>query len=161
MRPPYGATDRSVGKVARTLGMAQIIWSVDTNDWRDRNSAIVARRAVTWAHRGDIILMHDIHPTTVNAVPKILRGLAKRGFTFVTVPELLAAHPLRPGTVSTTRADQSAAPGRPARTAAKAASPCAKLGDSDLLCALAKRGYPAAPVPELFVPRPLKSGKAR
>jgi peptidoglycan/xylan/chitin deacetylase (PgdA/CDA1 family) len=99
MRPPYGATDKHVGKVTRRLGLAQIVWSVDTDDWRDRNSAIVAHRAVSRAHRGDIILMHDIHPTTVNAVPNILRGLAKRGFTFATVPELLAAHPLKPGKV--------------------------------------------------------------
>jgi peptidoglycan/xylan/chitin deacetylase (PgdA/CDA1 family) len=99
MRPPYGATGRHVGKVARRLGLAQVIWNVDTDDWLDRNSAIVAHRAITRAHRGDIILMHDIHPTTVRAVPKILRGLAKRGFTFVTVPELLAAHPLKPGRV--------------------------------------------------------------
>jgi peptidoglycan/xylan/chitin deacetylase (PgdA/CDA1 family) len=99
MRPPYGATDKQVGKVARSLGLVQIVWSVDTDDWRDRNSAIVAHRAISRAHRGDIILMHDIHPTTVNAVPKILLGLAKRGFTFATVPELLAAHPLKPGDV--------------------------------------------------------------
>lgn len=99
MRPPYGATDRHVVKVARGLGLTQILWSVDTNDWRDRNSAIVAHRAVSWAHRNDIILMHDIHPTTVNAVPRILHGLAGRGFTLVTVPELLAGtgHPLTPG----------------------------------------------------------------
>lgn len=97
MRPPYGATDRHVRKVAGGLGLAQIIWSVDTDDWRDRNSSIVTGRAVRRARRGDIILMHDIHPTTVAAVPRILRGLAERGFTFVTVPELLAAHPLKPG----------------------------------------------------------------
>lgn len=99
MRPPYGATGERVRTVARKLGLAQIIWDVDTDDWRDRNSAIVTHRAVSRARRGDIILMHDIHPTTVRAVPKILRGLAKRGFTFVTVPELLAAHPLKPGRV--------------------------------------------------------------
>jgi peptidoglycan/xylan/chitin deacetylase (PgdA/CDA1 family) len=99
MRPPYGATDRHVGAVARRLKLTQIVWSVDTNDWLDRNSAIVAHRAISRAHRGDIILMHDIHPTTVKAVPKILRGLRKRGFTFVTVPQLLAAHPLKPGKV--------------------------------------------------------------
>ncbi|GAA4607602.1 hypothetical protein GCM10023195_29030 [Actinoallomurus liliacearum] len=97
MRPPYGATDRQVAAVARRMGMAQILWSVDTNDWLDRNSAIVTHRAVSWAHPGDIILMHDIHPTTVNAVPKILAGLSRRGFTFVTVPELFGARSLKPG----------------------------------------------------------------
>jgi peptidoglycan/xylan/chitin deacetylase (PgdA/CDA1 family) len=99
MRPPYGSTDRHVAKAARGLGLAQVLWSVDTDDWLDRNSKVVAFRAVHWAHRGDIILMHDIHPTTVAAVPVILRGLAKRGFTLVTVPELLAAHPMKPGAV--------------------------------------------------------------
>ena len=99
MRPPYGATDHRVAAIARRMGFAQILWSVDTNDWRDRNSRIVAHRAVTWAHRNDIILMHDIHPTTVAAVPQILRGLARRGFTFVTVPELFGDRPLRPGGV--------------------------------------------------------------
>jgi peptidoglycan/xylan/chitin deacetylase (PgdA/CDA1 family) len=99
MRPPYGATNHRVAAIARSMGFAQILWSVDTNDWRDRNSRIVAHRAVTWAHRNDIILMHDIHPTTVAAVPQILRGLARRGFTFVTVPELFGDRPLRPGGV--------------------------------------------------------------
>jgi peptidoglycan/xylan/chitin deacetylase (PgdA/CDA1 family) len=103
MRPPYGATDKRVGKVAREFGFAQILWDVDTNDWRDRNSKIVAHRAVSWAHRNDIILMHDIHPTTVNAVPKILTGLSRRGFTFVTVPELFAPQPLKPGKVYLSR----------------------------------------------------------
>jgi peptidoglycan/xylan/chitin deacetylase (PgdA/CDA1 family) len=99
MRPPYGATNSRVGDVTRKLGMAQILWSVDTNDWRDRNAKIVAHRAIYWAHRNDIILMHDIHPTTVNAVPKILSGLSRRGFTLVTVPQLLAGRPLKPGKV--------------------------------------------------------------
>jgi peptidoglycan/xylan/chitin deacetylase (PgdA/CDA1 family) len=99
MRPPYGATNRHVAAVTRHMGMAQILWSVDTNDWRDRNSAIVAHRAVSWARPGGIILMHDIHPTTVNAVPKILAGLAHRGFTFVTVPELFGGRALKPGQV--------------------------------------------------------------
>ncbi|MCO6008901.1 polysaccharide deacetylase family protein [Actinoallomurus purpureus] len=97
MRPPYGATNRRVAVVTRHMGFAQILWSVDTNDWRDRNSAIVAHRAVSWARPGGIILMHDIHPTTVNAVPKILAGLARRGFTFVTVPELFGGRSLKPG----------------------------------------------------------------
>ena len=153
MRPPYGATDRTVGKVAATLGMAQITWSVDTNDWRDRNSAIVAHRAITWAHRGDIILMHDIHPTTVQAVPQILRGLTKRGFTFATVPELLAAHPIAPGKLYYHQGPvKTPHRGSAARSAPK---PCTTSGDQPLRCALAKQGLT---LPELYVPRPLNSG---
>jgi hypothetical protein len=154
MRPPYGATDRTVGKVTGDLGMAQITWSVDTNDWRDRNTAIVAHRAITWAHRGDIVLMHDIHPTTVNAVPQILRGLAKGGFTFVTVPELLAAHPIAPGRLyyhqGPVRAPHT---GSAARTAAKS---CTAPGDEHLMCSLARQGFT---LPELHVSPPLTPGR--
>ena len=158
MRPPYGATDDSVGKVARTLGLAQITWSVDTDDWRDRDSAIVARRAISWTHRGDIILMHDIHPTTVNAVPKILRGLAKRGFTFVTVPELLSAHPVKPGKVYL-REEAIRAPhkGHPRRRTATKSPSCTGPGDNGLRCVLAKHGIK---MPAPYVPHPPAPGRA-
>ncbi|MEO3784654.1 polysaccharide deacetylase family protein [Actinocorallia sp. B10E7] len=90
-RPPYGATDRRVAAEARRLGLAQILWDVDTRDWRDRNSSIVARRAISGLHRGAIILMHDTHPTTIAAVPRILRTAKARGYTLVTVSELLGS----------------------------------------------------------------------
>ncbi|MER6947132.1 polysaccharide deacetylase family protein [Nonomuraea sp. NPDC000554] len=95
MRPPYGSTDSRVADEARRDGLAQILWSVDTLDWQDHVPAIVARRATT-ARSGAIVLMHDIHRTTVEAVPKILDTFTKKGFTFVTVSELFN-HPLVPG----------------------------------------------------------------
>lgn len=88
-RPPYGATDRRVAAQARRLGLAQILWDVDTLDWRDRDPSLVARRAVKGLHRGAIILLHDNHPTTVAAVPRILRAAKAKGYTLVTVSELL------------------------------------------------------------------------
>ncbi|MEW9551444.1 polysaccharide deacetylase family protein [Nonomuraea sp. NPDC050783] len=87
MRPPYGATDAQVAAEARREGLAQILWSLDTLDWRDRVTATVARRAET-ATPGAIVLMHDVHRTTVDAVPQVLDTLARKGFTFVTVSEL-------------------------------------------------------------------------
>lgn len=89
MRPPYGSTNRVVRRVARRLGLAEILWDVDTLDWRDRNATVVASRAIRNAHRNSIILMHDIRPTTVDAAARIIRGLRHRGFTLVTVTELL------------------------------------------------------------------------
>ncbi|MFI6516826.1 polysaccharide deacetylase family protein [Spirillospora sp. NPDC050679] len=97
LRPPYGATDATVAGVARSLGLQQIMWSVDTEDWRDRDSEIVANRAVKHARPGAVILMHDIHRTTVDAVPDILRRLAGKGYTFVTVSDLLAGRNVPPG----------------------------------------------------------------
>ncbi|MFC5181728.1 polysaccharide deacetylase family protein [Actinomadura harenae] len=96
MRPPYGATNSRVASVTKRLGMPQIIWAVDPLDWRDRNSKTVERRVVGNARSGYIVLMHDIHPTTVAAVPAIISRLAAKGYVFVTVSELFANH-LTPG----------------------------------------------------------------
>ncbi|MFC4900686.1 polysaccharide deacetylase family protein [Streptosporangium amethystogenes subsp. fukuiense] len=87
MRPPYGATDARVAAESRHLGLAQILWDVDTLDWRDRDSSIVARRAAE-ATPGSIVLMHDIHASTVQAVPRLLHHFAARGYRLVTLSEL-------------------------------------------------------------------------
>ncbi|MFB9890686.1 polysaccharide deacetylase family protein [Planobispora takensis] len=92
MRPPYGATDGRVAAESRSQELAQILWSLDTMDWRDRDAAVVSRRAAR-ATPGSIVLMHDIHPTTVKAVPKLLENLAGKDFTFVTLSELYGGAP--------------------------------------------------------------------
>ncbi|MDA2814686.1 polysaccharide deacetylase family protein [Nocardiopsis sp. RSe5-2] len=89
MRPPYGATDDTVAEVSADLGLAQILWNVDTEDWKDRDAEIVAERAIEGAEPGAIILMHDIHGTTVDAVPAILEELTDQGYTFATVSQML------------------------------------------------------------------------
>ena len=89
MRPPYGAVNGAVLEQLRLRGMSSILWSVDTRDWADRNSEIVCSRAVAGAHPGAIILMHDIHQTSVNAVPCILSALKQQGYSFVTVQGLI------------------------------------------------------------------------
>ena len=89
MRPPYGAVNGVVLEQLRLRGMSSILWSVDTRDWADRNSDIVCSRAVAGAHPGAIILMHDIHQTSVNAVPCILSALKQQGYSFVTVQGLI------------------------------------------------------------------------
>lgn len=89
LRPPYGATNPTVKAVARERGYAQILWNVDTEDWKNRNVATTTQRALDGARPGAIILMHDIHPTTVQAVPGIIDALRARGYTLVTVPQLI------------------------------------------------------------------------
>ena len=89
LRPPYGAVNSAVLEQLRLRGMSSILWSVDTRDWADRNSEIVCSRAVAGAHPGAIILMHDIHQTSVGAVPCILSALKQQGYSFVTVQGLI------------------------------------------------------------------------
>src|SRR5262249_21353514 len=88
-RPPYGATNGVVTGGAGGLGLPVILWSVDTADWRDRNTALVTRRALTGAAPGAIILMHDAYASTAAAVYGAGRGLQASGYTLVTVDDLL------------------------------------------------------------------------
>ncbi|MEV4581696.1 polysaccharide deacetylase family protein [Nonomuraea jabiensis] len=92
VRPPYGAFNATV---RRQTGRPMVLWSVDTLDWRYRSSARVARRALRSVRPGSVILFHDIHPTTVRAIPRVLRKLAGRGYRFVTVSELFGGRPPR------------------------------------------------------------------
>ena len=96
VRPPYGGINDKVRAQLQQLTMPAIMWSIDTRDWADHNAAIVCSRAVANAAPGAIILMHDIHKTSVDAVPCILDALQKQGYRFVTVKNLFG-HPLSAG----------------------------------------------------------------
>lgn len=96
VRPPYGGINDKVRAQLQLLTMPAIMWSIDTRDWADHDAAIVCSRAVTNATPGAIILMHDIHKTSVDAVPCILDALQKQGYAFVTVKNLFG-HPLSAG----------------------------------------------------------------
>lgn len=90
MRPPYGATNGGiVNMLFRDYGLTSVLWDVDTNDWRHPGVSVVVDRAVGNARPGSIILVHDIHASTVDAVEGIVTGLQARGFKLVTVSELL------------------------------------------------------------------------
>ncbi|KAB2813006.1 polysaccharide deacetylase family protein [Pimelobacter simplex] len=88
-RPPYGASDARVLRIARSLGLAQVLWSVDTLDWKNRAVRPILAKVRSGARPGRIILMHDIHRTSVDAVPRVIKLLRRKGYHLVTVSELL------------------------------------------------------------------------
>ena len=88
MRPPYGAVGQNLRDVARAMGLSIVTWDVDTEDERYRDPKAITDRAVSGAHPGAIVLMHDVQKSTVDAIPGILKQLRGKGYTFVTVPEL-------------------------------------------------------------------------
>ena len=86
MRPPYGAiTD----DIRNSLDLSFIMWDVDSLDWKSKNEASILTEIQREVKNGSIILMHDIHAETVNALPKIIDYLKEQGYHFVTVPEML------------------------------------------------------------------------
>jgi peptidoglycan/xylan/chitin deacetylase (PgdA/CDA1 family) len=99
MRPPQGRTNPMVTGVARELGLALVLWDNTARDYATTDSALIESRVLAQAERDGIVLLHDIYDGTVPAVPGIIAKLRKRGYTFVTVPQLLAPAVARPGQV--------------------------------------------------------------
>ncbi len=91
MRPPYGATNAKLDhRLNDQYGLKVILWDVDPLDWKYRNSARVEREILSQTKPGSIILVHDIHATSVAAMPDTLDALIAKGYKFVTVSELIA-----------------------------------------------------------------------
>lgn len=91
MRPPYGAVnDRVRQNIMRDNGLDVVLWSVDPLDWKRPGAEVVRQRLVAGATPGGILLAHDIHPGTVEAVPGVIRDLKAKGYGFATVSQLLA-----------------------------------------------------------------------
>lgn len=93
LRPPYGSYNKSVLKRA---GVPCYYWSVDTRDWESRNTDSVYYQIMHAARDGSIVLMHDIHKTTVPAALKAIDKLKEQGYEFVTLNELLVRRGIEP-----------------------------------------------------------------
>ncbi len=110
LRPPGGSLDKTLMRVARDSGMkAVVMWDVDTRDWTGRRPRSVYRSTLD-ARGGSIILMHTDKSNTATALPRIIDTLRKRGYTLVTVGQLIGL----PGPVPVfmPRAQQGSTQGR-------------------------------------------------
>ncbi|GAA1060460.1 polysaccharide deacetylase family protein [Agromyces bracchium] len=87
LRPPYGASNPHVREL---VPMPFVVWDVDTRDWQDPGVDVVVERAVGGAVPGSIVLMHDTHEDTIEAVPAIIDGLRARGAAVVSVDDQFA-----------------------------------------------------------------------
>ena len=91
MRPPGGAFNAVTAKAIAKAGYHTIVmWDVDTFDWQGPSAATILARAIRGTN-GSIVLMHSGPLNTPKALPAIIANYRARGFTFVTVPQLLAA----------------------------------------------------------------------
>ncbi|WP_338285936.1 polysaccharide deacetylase family protein [Luteolibacter sp. LG18] len=97
LRPPYGAlTQRQREWAYSEYGYPTVLWSVDPFDWKRPGAAAVTSRILSGTTPGGIILAHDIHAQTIDAMPATLDTLLSRGYKFVTVSQLLAMQQAAP-----------------------------------------------------------------
>lgn len=103
MRPPYGAINPTLTKrLNEEYGLSVILWSVDPQDWKIRKSDHVSSHIIKNTAPGAIILAHDIHASTIDAMPAALDTLQSKGYKFATVSELIALdRPQAPNSNST------------------------------------------------------------
>ncbi len=123
MRPPYGAINAAITKrLNEEFQLPVILWSVDPQDWKIRKAPHVSNHILQNSNAGAIVLAHDIHPSTIDAMPATLDGLLAKGFQFVTVSELIAMdRPEGPGVPAT----PSAPAPPPSEAPSEAPSPAA------------------------------------
>jgi peptidoglycan-N-acetylglucosamine deacetylase len=96
-RPPYGAYDQSVVHVARSLGLATVLWNVDPSDYAQPGTRVIERRVLAQIRPGSIIISHDgggPRGQTLAAYPSIIAALQRHGYRIVTIPELLGFRPV-------------------------------------------------------------------
>ena len=93
LRPPYGFLDRNAGS---WCGGPVILWSVYPEDWKDDDVDRIVAAVVEHVSDGDIILLHDLFPSSGQAALSIVDTLLERGFCFVTVEQLMEARGVTP-----------------------------------------------------------------
>lgn len=90
-RSPGGNTTSVIRDECKKEGMALYYWSLDTQDWKSRDAQKVYSAVMDNVKDGDIILMHEIYPTTADAFEKMVPELIKQGYQFVTCEQLVKA----------------------------------------------------------------------
>lgn len=99
LRPPYGKVGPSTYGACTSLGMYIATWSIDSRDWSLQNAQKIYNEVIKQLGNGDIILFHDTHASTVEALKTILPEIKARGYQVLTVDELLSfRESLRSGT---------------------------------------------------------------
>jgi peptidoglycan/xylan/chitin deacetylase (PgdA/CDA1 family) len=102
-RAPYGALrSRQRAWIFEDFGYPEVLWTVDPLDWKRPGVSVVTRRIVDGASPGAIILAHDIHKSTIDAMPGTLDQLRAKGFEFATMSELIALEEIPTPTPSPT-----------------------------------------------------------
>jgi peptidoglycan/xylan/chitin deacetylase (PgdA/CDA1 family) len=98
-RPPHGGRLPSVLRVVRAEGYMPVMWSVSGYDWRANSSQQIEQKVSSNIRGGDVILLHDgghlgtgvDRSHTISATDRLIRRYQGEGFSFVTVPEMMAS----------------------------------------------------------------------
>ncbi|MBE5947544.1 MAG: peptidoglycan N-acetylglucosamine deacetylase [Lachnospiraceae bacterium] len=86
IRPPFGCWNENI---ATNIDMTAVLWDIDPLDWKGKDTERIVSYICHNAEDGDIILLHDVYKTSVEAALEVVDYFKERGYEFVTVDELL------------------------------------------------------------------------
>jgi len=87
-RPPFGETSLLARTIGAELGLSQVLWNVDSLDWKHRDPIAIGNRIMTHVYQNSVILMHDIFPTTARAMRQIAPRLVQLETSSLTISAL-------------------------------------------------------------------------
>lgn len=96
LRPPGGLTSSAVTSAAKQIHVSILNWSVDPQDWAVHDAAAIEKTVLHTVRDGDVILLHDMSDSSVEAALSIVDQLKQNGFRFVTASELSSARGIDP-----------------------------------------------------------------
>lgn len=96
LRPPGGNGTALVEQIAKQEDLALLLWSVDPRDWAVHDAAVVETAVISQVRSGDVILLHDLSDSSVDAALSIVEKLQGEGFRFVTVSQLALLRGITP-----------------------------------------------------------------
>lgn len=96
LRPPYGSHNKASDAVAKSQGQAVVNWSAGALDWQYNTASKIVAVTMPQLAPGAIVLAHDIHPWTVKAVPTLIRKIRAKGYTLVSLDDILGGR-AKPG----------------------------------------------------------------
>lgn len=89
-RPPYEDTNKQLEQLIKSkYGLTSFLWNIDPKDWKIKNQEMITNKVIANAKPNGIVILHDIYPTTVQAVPEIIKVLKQAGYRFVTCDEII------------------------------------------------------------------------
>jgi peptidoglycan/xylan/chitin deacetylase (PgdA/CDA1 family) len=95
-RPPYGIYNSATLRILRRMRMLMVMWSIDPGDWRRPGTKAIVSNVLTNSRPGAIVILHDgggDRSQTIAALPGIIRGLRRRGYRLVSLPQLITQAP--------------------------------------------------------------------
>lgn len=94
LRPPFGSLSSNRFSLIGKMSVVQ--WSVDPDDWKDKDANVIYDRVMQAVANGNIVISHEIYQSSIDAYKRIIPDLIKQGYSLVTITDMFDIDPTDP-----------------------------------------------------------------